>query len=411
MPSIVNRVKEILLDPKGTWPRIDAEAATPASLVNPYLLLTAAVPAVATFIALSIFGIGGFGFHMRFPIGAGLVQMVVGFVLSLVMVYVMSLVVNALAPTFGGRKDPISALKLMVYGSTASLLGGVFILLPWGGSLLGLLASFYSIYLLYTGLPVLMKNPPERSLVYTVVLIVCGFVLGLVVAGLMSLLRPSPHMMMGDAGDAGVTITTPKGELKIDTRKAEEMAKKIEAATQQMEAAGKSGDGAAAGAAAAAAMAAITGGSHREPVPAADLKALLPAQAAGLARRSYEAERNTAMGIAVSQAKARYGEGDRQVDVNITDAGALGGLTALAGWANLTTDRETDTEIERVGKQGNRTVREKVLKDGSQAEYTVILPNGVLVEVRGHGVSGAEAKQVLDGIDLAQLEKLGAQAK
>lgn len=410
MQSILARVKEILLDPKSAWPRIEAEAATPASLYNPYLLTLAALPALATFIALSIIGVGGFGVSMRFPVVSGLVQMVVSYVLTLVMMYLLSLLVNALAPTFGGQKNPINALKLVVYGATASLVGGIFILLPMG-TLLSLLASLYSIYLLYLGLPVLMKNPPGRTVVYMIVLAVCALVMGLIVGSITAVFRPSAHDLMGRAETPAVTINTPKGEVKIDTGKLEEMAKKMEAAGKQMEEAQKSGDGAAAGAAAAAAMAAITGTAKREAVPAAELKALLPDTAAGLARESFEAQSNSAMGFAMSEAKARYGKGERSVELSITDAGAFGGLASLAGWANLTTDRETGTEVERIGKQGQRTVREKYLKDGSRAEYTVILPNGILVEAKGNGVGSADVKKVLEGIDLAKLETLAGQAK
>ena len=40
--------------------------------------------------------------------------------------------------------------------------------------LLGFLAALYSIYLIYTGLPTLMKSLPEKSVVYTVVVVVAA---------------------------------------------------------------------------------------------------------------------------------------------------------------------------------------------------------------------------------------------
>lgn len=404
MQSIITRAQQILLDPKGTWPRIEAEPATPASLFNPYLFVIAAVSAVATFISLSLIGVGGFGVRIRVPLFTGIVQMIVGFGLSLAIVYLMSLLINALAPTFGGQKNALNALKLAVYASTASLLGAVLGLLPYIGWLLSLAAALYSIYLIYTGLPVLMKNPPGNSILYTLLLMVAGFVLMLILTLVMSVFMPSGDMV-GAAGDGpAVTISTPQGKVEIDTGKLEEMAKRMEAAGKQMEDAQKSGDAAAAGAAAAAAMSAITGGAKREAVPAAQLKAMLPDTAAGLARESFEAQSNNAMGFGMSEAKARYGKGARRVSLSITDAGALGGLASLAGWMNLTTDRENDTEVERVGKQGQRTVRELYRKDGSHAEYTVVLANGILVDAKGDGVSADEVRALVQGLDLAKLE-------
>jgi hypothetical protein len=66
--SIVQRVKDILLNPKGTWPLIDAEAATVQSVYVPYVLVLAAIPVIAGFIGYSLLGVGGMGFSYRVPV-------------------------------------------------------------------------------------------------------------------------------------------------------------------------------------------------------------------------------------------------------------------------------------------------------------------------------------------------------
>ncbi|MDH5539723.1 MAG: YIP1 family protein, partial [Rhizobacter sp.] len=144
---------------------------------------------------------------------------------------------------------------------------------------------------------------------------------------------------------------------------------------------------------------------------AQDLKAMLPEALGAMKRESFEAQGSQAMGIAGSSAKASYATGNQRVDLSITDMGGLGGLAALAGWANMTVDKETDGAIEKVYKQGNRTVREEYRKDGSHGEYTLILENGVLVEAEGDGVDIATLKKVVNGIDLAKLEALKRAAK
>ncbi|WP_246483398.1 Yip1 family protein [Paenacidovorax monticola] len=192
--QLIERAKGILLKPKETWADIEAETASTAGLFTGYLMLLAAIPAVCGFIGMSLIGFSGFGVTVRVPLLAGLANMVVSYVLSLVGVFVLALIVDALAPTFGGMKSQIQALKLVVYASTAALLGGVFSLLP-SLSMLGLLAALYSIYLIYTGLPVLMKNPPEKSLVYTVVILVAGIVMAVVIGAVGSLFMPHGAMM------------------------------------------------------------------------------------------------------------------------------------------------------------------------------------------------------------------------
>ena len=177
--NLIQRTQDILLRPNSTWPQIEQESGDPASIYKDYLIYLAAIPALASFVGLSLIGVGLFGFGMRVPIVSGFVHMVVGYVLSLVMVYLIALIVNALAGSFGARADMPSALKLVAYGSTAGFIGGIFSLIP-ALSPLGLLASLYSIYLIYAGLPVLMKCPPGKAAAYTAVVTVCGIVAGAV---------------------------------------------------------------------------------------------------------------------------------------------------------------------------------------------------------------------------------------
>ena len=128
--SLIERVHSILLRPKQTWPVIAAEPADVASIYSRYVVILAAIPAICAFIGWTLVGGGAFGVTYRLPIATGLVQMIVGYLLSLAIVYVLALIVNALAPTFGGSKDLVAALKVVAYGSTAGFLGGVFSLLP-----------------------------------------------------------------------------------------------------------------------------------------------------------------------------------------------------------------------------------------------------------------------------------------
>src|ERR1700744_4229644 len=141
--NLVERAKAILLKPAETWPVIDAEPATVGSIYRDWLIIMAAIPAVCGFIGLSLIGVGAFGFGYRMPIVVGIVMAVVGYVLSLVVTYVMALVVDALAPGFGGTKNPVGALKVMAYGATAVYVAGFLKLLPALG-MLGILAACYS---------------------------------------------------------------------------------------------------------------------------------------------------------------------------------------------------------------------------------------------------------------------------
>jgi len=420
--SLIERVQSILLRPKQTWPVIAAEPADVATIFGRYVAILAAIPAICAFIGYTLVGAGAFGVTYRLPIATGLVQMVVGYLLSLAIVYVLALIVNALAPTFGGTKDMVAALKVVAYGSTAGFVGGVFSLLPmlaW----LGLLASFYSIYLIYTGLPVLMRCPPEKAGAYTAVVVVCT-ILAMIVLGAVSSLFISRGPMgfgtttvggptlPGAAGGGDIQIKTPDGAtVTINPSTMADMAKRMEEASKQMDSAQKSGDSAAAGKAMGDILGAVTGSGNAAPIPAADLKAMLPESIGDMQRTSIEAQGGEAMGIAGSGAKASYAADDKRAELSITDAGGLAGLAAMAGWAHMTMDKETDGKVEKVYKDGGRTIHEEYRKDGSHGEMAVILANGVVVAAEGSRVDMATLKALVQGIDLAKLEATKRVAK
>jgi hypothetical protein len=95
---------------------------------------------------------------------------------SLVAVFIVALIVDALAPSFGGTKNQVQALKVVAYSYTASWVGGLLSLIPQI-SIIGGIFGIYSLYLLFLGLPVLMKSPADKALGYTVVVIICAVVI------------------------------------------------------------------------------------------------------------------------------------------------------------------------------------------------------------------------------------------
>ncbi len=197
LAKLIERAKGICLSPKTEWEKIAAETTDVKSLYTGYAMILAAIPAVCGFLGMSLIGIsmpivGTF----RTPIGAGLAQLVIGYVMGLAVLYVVSLIVNALAPTFDGQKDAVQALKLVVYSSTPVWIAGVLSLIPMLG-MLTIIAGLYGLYLLYIGLPVLMKNPPDKSIGYTALVIVCYIVLAMITAAIVGALVGTGAMMRG----------------------------------------------------------------------------------------------------------------------------------------------------------------------------------------------------------------------
>jgi hypothetical protein len=173
---------------------IDAEQASVGSLYTGYILPLAAIGPVATIIGWSVFGMRiPFVGSYRVPISYGVRNAVVTYALGLVGVFVLGLIIDALAPTFGGQKNQIQGLKVAAYSYTAAWVAGVFYLIP-ALAILGLLASLYSLYLLYLGLPVLMKAPQDKAISYTGVVILVAIVLWVVIGAVVARFAWRPGM-------------------------------------------------------------------------------------------------------------------------------------------------------------------------------------------------------------------------
>lgn len=176
--ALIERVKNICLTPKTEWPVIEPETTDAKTLYTTYIMVLAAIPAVASLLGLSAIG-SLFG---RVGIGFAVTAAIVGYVMSLIMVFVVAFIADSLAPSFDGRKNMSQALKLTAYSMTAAWLAGIFNIIPVLGGLISLLGGLYSLYLFYLGSSVMMKVPEQKSVGYTVVIVVVAIVAGLIIS-------------------------------------------------------------------------------------------------------------------------------------------------------------------------------------------------------------------------------------
>src|SRR5512139_5540 len=156
--AIADRVRNILADPNREWSVIEREQVSPAELVTAYLAPLAALGAAAGFVGGSIVGaFVPFIGTIRQSIVGGLVSACIAFVLTIAGCFVLGWIINALAPTFGGRSDSTQAFKVAVYAYTPGLIAALLGIFPILGGLVSVVAGLYGLYLLYLGLPPLMK--------------------------------------------------------------------------------------------------------------------------------------------------------------------------------------------------------------------------------------------------------------
>jgi hypothetical protein len=206
--NIVERVKNILLTPSTEWPVIDGETHTVKGLYTGYLIPLAGAVALATLIGMTLWGVSVGPVTVRFGFGQALGQAILGFVLSMIVAWVLAWIINALAPTFKGQKNFDKAFAVAAFAMTGSLVGGLAAILPVLAGVLGLLGGLYSLYLLYKGLPVLMKSPSDKALGYTIVVVIAAIICNVIIGGLLARIGPDPWSGPGAGAGLGASDTT-----------------------------------------------------------------------------------------------------------------------------------------------------------------------------------------------------------
>ncbi len=178
--NLVDRVKRILVEPRSEWVKIAAESATVQSLYTSWIMILAAIGPIALLLSVRSVQIA-----------------IAQYVLSLIITFVLALIVDALAPSFGGAKDFVASLKLTAYSYTIAWLAGIFNLLGIFGGVVALIATIYAIYTFFLGAPVLNKSSVEKAVPFTLVVVLCGIVLGLLAGYVFSGMMMTPRMHAG----------------------------------------------------------------------------------------------------------------------------------------------------------------------------------------------------------------------
>ncbi|HRO04008.1 MAG TPA: Yip1 family protein [Terricaulis sp.] len=177
---ILSRAYGLFKDPKAEWEQIRAEKTTIPAILVGYAAPLAAIPPICDILGRYVFG-QRVGEAMERPAFVdAIVNGVVFWLVAVALVGLLGILINAVAAHFDADQDDLAAQKVAAYSLTPAFLSGVFSLWPplWWLSLFALAAM---VYLMYRGLPILMKAPEDRALGYaatvTIAVMVCGIVL------------------------------------------------------------------------------------------------------------------------------------------------------------------------------------------------------------------------------------------
>ena len=205
------RVRGLLLAPGAEWRIIEDERPTLRQLFLHWV-----GPLTVFFFLAPMLGSMAFPARVNGVVAApsavmAIYTVIVGSALMLGGVWAMAWIIDWLAPTFGGKRNFESAMKLAAYSGTALWLSGVFGLIP-AVVILGAV-GIVSFYTLYRGLPVLMKADADKVLAYAASIVAACAVLGVVLmtlSGCFALMgRAPPASKSAPVAQAAPAATAP----------------------------------------------------------------------------------------------------------------------------------------------------------------------------------------------------------
>jgi len=176
---ILNHIWGLYAHPKEEWQTIEKRHESLSySLIH--ILTISLIPAICCYYATA---------HIGWTIGVGepikissqsaqlmAISMYFGLIIG---IFALAYLIQWMAETFDAKPEFVQALELAAYTSTPLLMVGVTALFPilWFVAIAGLIAVTYSVYLLYSGVPIMMNIPEEKGFIYSSSVVTCGLVL------------------------------------------------------------------------------------------------------------------------------------------------------------------------------------------------------------------------------------------
>lgn len=375
--SLPARIQGLLLKPRHEWSVIAGERTSISALMLSYVAVVAAIPVLAQMIGMLVFGISVLGVTYRPPIMTTLTAALGQYVLSLIAVGVVAVMIDVLAPKFGGRRNLTQAFKVAAYGSTAAWLAGATALVP-AISFLAILGA-YSLYLLYLGLPVLMEAPKEKALAYTAVVVILAGLLFVVVGAITRPLMARPYGAALSGVFAGSVLpqdraSLPTGRVSLPGGRQVDLGEMQQAVARAEKMTRNARDGATA------------------VVDAEKLAAFLPASIGRYRQVSTESSSVGTSELGGSRAEARYVLDDQYIELSVTDLPMVGPMAAIGAAMQVRGERKTDTGYERTHVVDGAFVAEEWDQTTRQGSYTTMAGERFMITATGKVADMKELK-------------------
>ena len=176
---ILNHIWGLYAHPKDEWQTIEKRHESLLYSMM-HILVIALIPAICGYYAAAHIGWTiGVGDPIKIHQGSAQLMAVALYFALVLGVLALAYLIQWMAKTFDSKPSFIQSLELAAYTSTPMLMAGIAALFPvlWFVALAGLAAVCYSVYLLYSGVPIMMNIPEDKGFIYSSSVVTCGLVL------------------------------------------------------------------------------------------------------------------------------------------------------------------------------------------------------------------------------------------
>ncbi|PTB84870.1 hypothetical protein CWE22_04820 [Pseudidiomarina aestuarii] len=176
---ILNHIWGLYAHPLEEWKTIDQRHESMTFALS-HILLVALIPCLAAYYASAHLGWSIGAREASFLTQSSAITLSVAMYLGIIVAaFALAYLIHWMAKTFGAAPTFTQSMELAAYTATPAIMSGVAALYPelWFVTMAFLAGVAYSVYLLYTGVPILMHIPEERGFIYASSVVTAGLIM------------------------------------------------------------------------------------------------------------------------------------------------------------------------------------------------------------------------------------------
>ena len=176
---VLKHIWGLFVNPKREWVSIRNDECTVGKCYALHVMVLAAIPAISGFIGTTQFGWQiGAGDPVKLTLeSAGMIAIMYYFAM-LVGVYAIGWMIHWMGKTYDADVPLAQCVVLAAYTATPLFLIGIMELYPvlWLNMVVGIVALSYTVYLLFSGVPIMMDISEDRGFLFSSAVLAVGLV-------------------------------------------------------------------------------------------------------------------------------------------------------------------------------------------------------------------------------------------